>query len=155
MSMTNTRMLTHNVYYFVASGLATDWSTVNIIANAPNDITALTLPTVAIVPERAVEEPLEIGTNTQIRTSTYIIQCYCKTDGQRDDLGDFLMNLFSENSVDFLDYNDGFPPTTGQSILGKINFEFINMNPVKILGSPHPAEKHRMDIRMSTEVIGL
>lgn len=155
MAMSIIRMLTQNIYYYITDALSPNWSNVKVVAAPVEDVTKLSIPTVAIVSERLIEDPLEIGSVSQIRSNLYILQCYCKSDGQRDDLGDFLKNLFTETSTEFLDYNDGFPPSGGQDVLGRIYFKFITMNPVHILGSPHPANKHRMDIRMSSEIIGL
>jgi len=156
MAMGTDRLLNANIYYFVLSGLmhgTQDWSVVKLRMKVPADTKNLFLPSVAITPEIAIDEPYEIGSSLVDREKTFVLSAFAKRNGQRDALGEYLKTYITQESKDFLDYNDGFPPTVGQSVLGRIDFNFLTMNPVVIENSPHLADKHRMDLRVSAEII--
>lgn len=158
MAMLNSRLLLQNVYYEVVSGLthgSQDWSSVRVTTAFPSaeELKTLTLPTIAVGRAIAFEDPLELGSRNFNREDFFTLTLFCKSDGQRDDLGEYVKNMFVETSRNFLDYNDGFPPDTGQTILGKIDFSILSMNPLREPNAVETAQKHKMVIRISTEIV--
>lgn len=153
------RLIHQNVYYYVLSGLihgVQDWSGVKVVSEFPSadELNTLTLPTIAVGRELVLDDDFELGTRSYERDDQFKLTLYCRSDGQRDTLGEYVKNFFVEGkSKDLLDFNDGFPPAGGQSILGKLDFRLLSMAPVNTPGSPHKAEKHRMEIRVAAEFV--
>jgi len=159
MAMDTTRLIHQNVYYYVVSGLThgiQDWSSVKVVSEYPSadELNVLTLPTIAVGREVALDEDYELGTRSYEREDLFKATCFCRGDGQRDSLGEYVKNFFVEGkSKDLLDFNDGFPPAGGQTVLGKLDFRVLSMAPVFDPESPHKAEKHRMEIRIAAEFV--
>jgi hypothetical protein len=163
MPMGIARMLDHNVYFWVVSGLQhgipgkladQDWDDVRVVAGYPNDVEALVLPTVAVVREGHTDRPQQIGkATTIIRTDNYVLSVFATRDGQRDDLAEYLKDVVDLRNKHFLDFNDGFGDLDGQTQLGMIEFSFAGMFPVRDLQSQSRANAHRMDVRFNTEYV--
>jgi hypothetical protein len=131
MAMDITRLLNQNVYYYVVSGLAhgvQDWSNTQVLMGVPADTSNVAIPSIAINSERTQKTPLELDTLDENRIDPYLLSVFAKRDGQRDDLGEYVKNFFVDTTKQFLDFNDGFPPTGGQNVLGLIRFSFINIH---------------------------
>ena len=65
---------------------------------------------------------------------------------ETDDLAQFIYELFIHNNVYLKNYNQGFPPEIYPSEVGMILIEDISVIPVRIIGSPDIADRHRREI---------
>ncbi|MHA2264725.1 MAG: hypothetical protein ACXAEN_20210, partial [Candidatus Thorarchaeota archaeon] len=138
MAMDTARLIHQNIYYHVVSGILHGeqlWEGVKFVTEFPaaEELNKLTLPTISVGRELVFDDAYEISGDSFEIDDFFKITCFCKSDGQRDDLGEYVKNLFASKSKDLLDFNDGFPPTGGQTVLGKLDFRLLSMNPVRIL----------------------
>jgi hypothetical protein len=162
MAMGISRLLYQNIFFWLTSGLkhgvppdldAQNWDDVKIVAAYPDNVDALFLPTVAVDRNLIVDDPLELGTQVVMRTDSFVLSVFAERDGQRDDLAEYVKEIFDSRSKTFLDFNDGFSPEGGQSSLGVIHFEFVGMFPIREVESRTRAGRHRMDVRVEAEYI--
>jgi hypothetical protein len=154
MAMLASRLIELNNYYYLLSGLrhgSQVWPNIDVKIGSPNDFPDVSLPSVIIDLKMTPLEPFELGTESYTRKDQITISALTKRDGQRDSLGEYIKYLFSNTSKDLLDFNEGFPPIGGQSSLGKINYTFIDMFPVRKYSSLQRANMHRLDLRIQSE----
>jgi len=154
--MLESRILDANVYYFLVSGYnhgSQDWRNVKVKASYPKTSINLALPTASMVRQQSSSLDFELGSIRVDRKDIYDIHLFCSSDSQRDDLGEYTKNLFLDTKKQFLDFNDGYPPTVGQAVLGRINFEFINMFPLRNDEFLDRAGRHRMNVRIGAKII--
>lgn len=154
MSMSITRMMEQNVYYFLTSGLVHGipaWTSVKVLPGFPATEEEISLPSVAITKTSFSDSDFELGCKNIQRNDRFVITLFCERDGQRDDLAERIKEIFDDTYMNFLDYNQGF--SGGQDSLGIIKFEFINMNTIRDISSPSKALNHRMDILINAEFV--
>jgi len=160
MAMTVHRVLNANLYYWVLSGLAhgipgeydsQDWSNVSILQKYPLKSTILNPPCVSVVQDDYVFDPQHLGSCIDVtRTHRGTVVVFADRLSQRDSLADYIQGLFEEREKELLDYNDGFPPAGGQTVLGRLYFKFRETLPITV-DNPE-IEPYRSDVKFLVEL---
>lgn len=153
MSMSTTRMLAQNTFYFLSSGLRhgnPNYTFPVIYGYEPNS-TDVTIPSVSISRTSSLIQDYELGTVNVDRADVFTISVLANADGQRDDISERVKEIFDGARKDFLDFNQGF--NGGQDSLGTIFYDFINMRVVRDVDERMKSKTHRMDIDISAQYI--
>lgn len=86
------------------------------------EASTLKAPTVVVTTNTLFGKDIELG-SSQWPNTTFALDVYAQTDGQRDDITYYLYNNLNDKLFTFYDFNDGFPDlTTAVSYSGITTF---------------------------------
>lgn len=149
------------VYYLRDSFENISWypSQINIDDGYPEDLRKLVLrrdftseekqrklPCVTVELISINRAPLEFGNNDAMATYRFSIDIFAGRDGQKEDIAYLCQKYLNDQYISILDYNEGFPPVTGQTITGKM--QVINMSQVNTSNKASPIVAQRHSCRL-------
>lgn len=128
--------------YYLEQQINASWSNVNVVKSF-TQVYDKPLPVVCIQLDSAARDRLEIGSNTLDNTYTITIDIFARSDGQRIDLADFIIDKLKDNWVYYIhSHKSGSPTELERTADGKVQLlSIIEDRKLEIL--PNLEEKDR------------
>jgi len=120
-----------SVIYYLETQIKADWTGVSIVKSFINAYKE-PLPVVAIRLTDCDYTRREIGSTTLLTTYTITIDLFCKSDGQRIDLSDFIIDKLKDGCI-YYDHSQtsGDPETLTRVANGRLHtMRFVSNNKV-------------------------
>jgi len=109
-TMTKERLIDRNVYYYIKNAM-TAWYASLITVDSFNKVAA-SLPCVVVNEPTFDYESLELGTGSQLVTSTFVVDIFASSGGQATDIASKIRQLLEVNAP-YIDFNVHFPEDVG------------------------------------------
>ena len=128
--------------YYLEQQINANWSNVNVVKSF-TQVYDKPLPVVCIQLDSATRDRLEIGSNTLDNTYVITIDIFARSDGQRIDLADFIIDKLKNGWTYYLhSHASGDKTKLERTADGKVQLlSIIEDRKVEIL--PNPEEKDR------------
>lgn len=97
--------------------------------------------------------PLELGSRDSYAEYRYSIDIFCEKDGQKEDLAYLIKKNIDNTQLNILNYNEGFPPVSGQTVLAIGDMSVDSQINTSVKNSPFIADRHSSRILLTVEVI--
>ena len=111
--------------------------------NMPDTEIVLPIVVIEMVDQRG--EPFELGSNDAANRS-FAVSVLGREKAETRDLAQQVYEWFRDENVYLRNYNQGFPPDVEPNIVSAIDVDNVTLLPVRIVGSPDVADKHRYEI---------
>jgi hypothetical protein len=95
-----TRNVELSVIYYLETAIANDWTGVSVVKSFTNAYKTA-LPVVCIRLLDTVNGRLEVGADTLLNDYTITIDIFAKSDGQRLDLADYIMDKLKDGCIHY------------------------------------------------------
>jgi len=133
------RNIEASIIQYLESELIGSWSDVNI-EKTFSRVYNIDLPVICIRCGITSHDPAEIGGNSTVRTPSVLIDIFAKSDGQRLDLKDFLIEKLKSGCT-YYDYTITNGQITSKVANGRIRITNIDDTPIDF-----DIEKSKLDV---------
>lgn len=137
---------------YIRDELNGNWSGISVEKTFAK-IYTISVPSVCVRLGTTTHEKVEIGTNATLRLPLIWIDLFCKEDGQRLDLKDFLIEIL-KNGIPYYEYTVTNGQVTNKTLTGRINIINIDDTPIdfdtqKNLLDVHDRHRHLLTLEVS------